>query len=120
MPKKILIIEDDQDLLEALMLILSDEGFEPIGKREPGETLEITNLEPDLVLLDHGLAGKSGATLCKDLKADRPDLPVLLLSGHELIDCIATSCKADGYIRKPFEINGLVANVKAALGDSPE
>ena len=115
MAKRILIIEDDPDILEILQIIFQDEGFEIISKQNGMSAGEIGLLHTDLVLLDVRINGfeKTGAQICAELKklTETSRLPVILLSAESGLDKIAKTCGADAFISKPFEINGLVKKV---------
>jgi len=115
MAKRILIIEDDPDILEILGIIFQDEGFNIIAKSSGMSALEIGLLHPDLILLDVRITGfeKTGAQICTELKtlAFTQRLPVLLFSAENGLEQIASQCGADGHISKPFEIGRLVSKV---------
>jgi len=120
MAKRILIIEDDRDILEILDIIFQDEGYEIISNRNGLSANEIGLLHPDLVLLDVRITGfdKTGAQICEELKSFTltNELPVLLVSAESNLNNIATSCGADDHITKPFDIFSLVAKVKRIIG----
>jgi len=113
MAKRILIIEDDPDILEILDIVFQDEGYDIISSRNGMSADEIEIVHPDLVLLDVRISGfeKTGAQICEELKALTNSLPVLLLSAESNLNHIATQCGADGHMTKPFEIAGLVKKV---------
>ncbi|MEJ5995095.1 response regulator [Pedobacter sp. Du54] len=116
MPKRILIIEDDPDILEILDIIFQDEGFEIISSSNGMSVDEVSLIHPDLVLLDVRISGfeKTGAEICAELKAyaQTSHLPVLLLSAETGLPYIAAKCGADGHIAKPFTIDTLILKVK--------
>lgn len=119
MAKKILVIDDDEDILFILDIIFVDEGYEVV-LFNTGTTVEhIKILQPDLILLDVRIAGfnRSGPEICMDIKQE-PDLekiPVLLISAEEDVQSLARDCSADGYVNKPFDIHQLVAKVKGFI-----
>ncbi|SOD13796.1 response regulator transcription factor [Pedobacter xixiisoli] len=119
MAKRILIIEDDPDILDILDIIFQDEGYDIISRRNGMSANEIGLLHPDLVLLDVRISGfeKTGSQICKELKAltDTNNLPVLLLSAEKNLNLIANGCGADGYISKPFDIIGLTRKVREMI-----
>lgn len=119
MTKKILIIEDDPNILAILKIILTDEGFQTVIK-STGTTLDEVNIiHPDLILMDIRIVGspKSGAEICRELKADSEtgQIPVVLLSAEYDLAMIASECKADDFINKPFDIGTLVNRVNKLL-----
>ncbi len=116
MTKRILIIEDDPDILDILNIIFVDEGFEIISRQNGMSADEIGLLHPDLVLLDVRINGfeKTGAQICEELKsfAQTSHLPVLLLSAENGLKQIAKECGADEHMSKPFTIKHLLDKVK--------
>ncbi|TCC92396.1 response regulator [Pedobacter frigiditerrae] len=119
MTKRILIIEDDPDILEILNIIFQDEGYDIVSKRNGMSADEIGLLHPDIVLLDVRISGceKTGAQICAELKAFTvtSHLPVLLLSAEKNLAMIASSCGANGYLTKPFDIMGLTEKVREMI-----
>ena len=114
--KRILIIEDDPDILEILGIIFQEEGYEVILSETGDETAIIHLIIPDIVLLDVRLerSAKNGDVLCAELKSQPAthQLPVLLLSAERDIKQICVECGANGYIAKPFDITALVLKVR--------
>ena len=114
MKKKIVIIEDNHDILELLGFILENEDFEVLASlnAEPLKSLEEIN--PHLVLLDEYLGADRGHKLCMEIKANAgtSHLPVILISAVKDLPEIARKCKADNYIAKPFLIENLLDMVK--------
>lgn len=118
-PKRILIIDDDEDILEILNIIFQDEGFDVVVSNtgEAAEHLEL--IHPDLVLLDVHIVGysKRGNEICADIrkKYTADQLPVILVSAETDIDMLAVSCGATSYVKKPFDISYLSKTVKQLL-----
>ena len=125
MAKKILLIDDDPDLVEAVSIILKSKKHEVIAAYGGIEGLEKAKKEnPDLIVLDVMMPDKDGYTVCKELKAD-PELsriPVLLLTA--VVSHIPTTrytqqmgmeTEADDYIDKPVEPGVLVERIEALL-----
>ena len=119
MSKKILIIDDDEDILEILNIIFQGSGYEVILSKTSQTTEAIQVIHPDLILLDVRIAGsdKSGAEICKELKSKQTteNVPVILLSGEFNLDIIAKECMADAFISKPFEVPELMMQIKRHL-----
>jgi len=119
MAKTILVIDDDEDILEILNIVFQDSGYEVILSRIGLETDFINVLHPDIVLLDVRIVGspKTGADICKDLKADvrTKHMPVILFSAEHDLHTMATACEADSYIAKPFGIDSLLMQVQKQL-----
>ncbi len=125
MGKKILVVDDDPDLVDATSIILKSKNYEVSVAYDGVEGMEkARNEKPDLIVLDVMMPQKDGYTLCKELKAD-PDLrriPVLLLTA--VVDHIPTTrftqqmgmeTEADDFIDKPVEPQVLVERVEALL-----
>ncbi|SKB39942.1 response regulator [Daejeonella lutea] len=116
MGKRILIIDDDEDILTILNFIFQEDGFDTIVFNGGITVEQIKNLNPDLIILDIRIAGyeKSGPEICVEIKKqqDLTNIPVLLLSAELNIASLADKCGADGYIPKPFNIDKLVSRVK--------
>jgi two-component system, OmpR family, phosphate regulon response regulator PhoB len=114
MHKKIIVIEDNNDILDLMQYILEDEGYLvlPLGQAEPLNTLK--EQRPDLVLLDDRLPGEYGHVLCAKLKAnpETQEIPVILVSAARNLEQIAYECKADDFLPKPFDLKDLIAMVK--------
>jgi two-component system response regulator VicR len=116
MAKRILVIDDDEDILSILDIIFGEEGYEPILIKTGTTAEEIRILHPDLILLDVRIAGcdKTGAEICTEIKSqlEIADIPVLLLSAEVDIDILASGCGANGFVNKPFDIDNLLKKVK--------
>lgn len=115
---KILIIEDEKDLLESMARFLSERGFIcETAVAFHGALEKVSSYEYDVVLLDISLPGGSGLDILKKLKAWQPGTGVLIISAkNSLEDKIAgLDFGADDYISKPFHLAELNARVKALL-----
>lgn len=117
MAKKILIIEDDPDILEMMAYILRDEGYEVITALDCAPFNAISTINPDLILLDNRLGADSGGDICKGLKtaAATAHIPVVLVSANMHLENMAADSMANGYLSKPFDIEELVAIVNKHL-----
>ena len=109
MKKKIVVIDDDQDILSILEIILEEDGFEPVLFNTGLTAQQILDVHPDLLLLDVRIAGceRTGVEICREVKAAEVDLPfsILLFSSEDDLEELSISCGADGYINKPFNID---------------
>ena len=119
--KKILIIEDDRDILDLLSYLLLAEGYQVIASLHGTEADMLQEILPDLVLLDlrmHGVA-KAGARICLRIKTNiyTRNIPVVLISAEPDIELIAKDCYADDYISKPFNIHDILSRVRTNLHD---
>ncbi|AMR30167.1 histidine kinase [Mucilaginibacter sp. PAMC 26640] len=116
MSKRILVIDDDEDILEILNIIFREEGYDVVLSNTGEAAGRINVIQPDIVLLDVRLIGsdKSGADICKEIKSQLATrhLPVMLVSGESDLAFLAKDCGADAYVAKPFDIFDLLSRVK--------
>ncbi|MCZ4224820.1 response regulator [Pedobacter rhodius] len=119
MGKKILVVEDDKDILFIIGMVLADEGYEPVLFDSGPDGADIRRHMPDLILMDIRIQGyiKTGAEICEELKStpDFYSIPILMVSAEANIESLSLKCHADGFIVKPFDILGLVNKVKEFL-----
>ena len=114
---KIMIIEDDPTIREELALLLENEGYTPLVITEftdvPGQA---GRERPDLILLDIGLPGKDGFSLCAALRRAVPTPVIFVTSRDAGVDEVrALSLGGDDYITKPYSVPVLLARIKAVL-----
>ena len=116
--KKILIVEDDRDIRETITYALEQDGYEVISSENSRILKSLDKHAPDLILLDNWLTDWSsdanGQQLSRELKTDpaTKHIPVILLSAVSNIAKIAEDGLADGYLKKPFDLDDLSAIVK--------
>jgi two-component system alkaline phosphatase synthesis response regulator PhoP len=118
--KKILIVEDEQDILQLVKHYLEKEGFRPVTAMSGLEALKkVKEDKPDLVVLDLMLPEMDGLEVCKRLRSvpDTAMLPILMLTAkaEESDTIVGLELGADDYVTKPFSPKALVARVKALL-----
>ena len=122
---KIMVIEDDPAIREELALLLENEGYTPLMITEftdvPGQAAQ---KRPDLILLDIGLPGKDGFSLCAALRKAVP-VPVIFVTSRDAgaDEVRALSLGGDDYITKPYSVPVLLARIKSVLrrsGSGPE
>ncbi len=123
---KILIVDDDPDLVEAVTMILESKDYDVIAAYGGIEGLEKAKTEePDLIVLDVMMPDKDGYAVCKELKADPKygKIPILLLTA--VVSKISTTrytqqmgleTEADDYVDKPVEPAELVRRIEVLLG----
>jgi DNA-binding response OmpR family regulator len=118
MKKKILIIEDEKDLINGLRLNLEFEGYEVISA-EDGEAGLRRALKdaPDLILLDIMLPKKDGLDVCREVRRQNLTTPIIMLTakGEEVDKVVGLEIGADDYITKPFSLKELLARIRAQL-----
>src|SRR2546427_6341973 len=115
---RILIVEDEPNMVAGLRDNFEYEGYEVITAGDGAEGLgRALNEAPDLVVLDVMMPKMSGLDVCKQLKAKRPALPVIMLTarGQEVDKVVGLELGADDYVTKPFSIRELLARIKAVL-----
>ena len=118
MKKHIIVVEDDAHIRLGLCDALRAEGYEVSDCRDGSEAGPlIKNARPDLVILDVMLPGKSGFDLCRDIRARKDRVPILMLSakGQEIDKVVGLELGADDYVTKPFSLRELLARVQALL-----
>ncbi|WP_240419607.1 response regulator transcription factor [Paenibacillus periandrae] len=118
---KIMIVDDEPNIVEVIRLYLEHAGYEPIIAYRGGEVLQTVRVQqPDLVLLDVMLPDHSGFELCSRIRSESGALahtPIIFLTAKgESIDKLrAFNLGIDDYIVKPFDPNELIARIKAVL-----
>jgi DNA-binding response OmpR family regulator len=115
---KILVVEDEPNMVVGLRDNFEFEGYEVITARDGVEGLQLALDEsPDLVVLDVMMPRMSGLEVCKQLRAKRASIPIIMLTarGQEVDKVVGLELGADDYVTKPFSIRELLARVKAVL-----
>ncbi len=115
--RSVLVVEDEENLLEALRYNLEREGYQVHTATDGGEGLEMARkLNPSLVLLDIMLPTLDGFEICRILRRES-EVPILILTakGEEVDRVVGLELGADDYITKPFSIRELVARVRNIL-----
>ena len=118
MKKKVLIIEDEEDLIKGLKLNLIDEGYEVDSALNGVEGLRKALEEtPDLIILDIMLPDKDGLEVCRELRQKNISIPIIMLTakGEEIDKVVGLEIGADDYITKPFSVRELLARIKVQL-----
>jgi two-component system alkaline phosphatase synthesis response regulator PhoP len=115
---KVLIVEDDDAMAAALKDGFAFEGFTVQHARDGAQGLELASTSaPDIVILDVMLPKMSGLDVCKQLRADGRDVPIIMLTarGQEIDKVLGLKLGADDYVTKPFGFMELMARVEALL-----
>jgi DNA-binding response OmpR family regulator len=120
MAKKVLIVDDEPNIVLSLEFMMKKEGFEIAVAGDGDTALEmVASFSPDLVLLDVMMPNKSGYEVCQILRADpaRAGLKIIMLTakGRETEVAKGVALGADLYVTKPFSTKELVAQVKTLL-----
>jgi phosphate regulon transcriptional regulator PhoB len=120
MPKKILVVDDERDIVDLISYNLEKEGFATIGAYDGESSLELVKAaKPDLVILDLMLPGIRGLEVCKFIRKnpDTETLPIIMLTakGDHVDKILGLEMGADDYITKPFNVRELIARVRAVI-----
>lgn len=121
--KNILIIEDDPAILAGLEACFRAEHYEVHTESDGARGYErARKMHPDMIILDLMLPSKNGEEICRDLRADKIESPILMLTskGTETDKVLGLELGADDYMTKPFSVRELQARVKALLRRAPE
>ncbi|MFH0984104.1 MAG: response regulator [Candidatus Omnitrophota bacterium] len=120
MLKKILVVDDEADLLMVTMFRLKHMGYEIFGATDGQEALDaVRKKSPDLIIMDVFLPGMNGDEVAKILKKDKKTkrIPVILISADiRSLQEKAAACGAEGYLTKPFHSSELVDLVQKHIG----
>ncbi len=118
---KVLLAEDDESFIDALVIGLAREGFDVTVARDGNEALRLfASVEPDLVLLDLMLPRLSGIDVCRSIRA-RSQVPIIMVTakGTEIDTVVGLEVGADDYVAKPYRLRELVARMRAVLRRTP-
>lgn len=120
MPKQILIVDDEQDILDLIKYNLETEGYHTLLARDGVQALKLAQTgSPDLIILDVMLPGKDGWQVMRELRqnSDTKNIPVIFLTARssEIDEVVGIELGADDYIIKPISIRKLLARVKMVL-----
>ncbi len=118
MAKKVLVIEDDKDIRDTIVYVLEEQGYDVTSSEDAKILKSLDELKPDLILLDNWLtewkSDASGQQISKQLKTDpaTKHIPIVMISAVSNIQEIAEAAHADDFLKKPFNLNDIIAVVK--------
>ncbi|HTQ24559.1 MAG TPA: UDP-3-O-acyl-N-acetylglucosamine deacetylase [Candidatus Binataceae bacterium] len=118
MNETVLVVDDEERIRSSLRGILGDEGFRVLDTGDPAGVMDlITRENPALVLLDIWMPNIDGIELLRRIKAERPEVRVIMISGHGNIQnaVAATRLGAADFIEKPFSVSGLLTSIERVL-----
>jgi CheY-like chemotaxis protein len=118
MKKKILILDDDPDILQICTIVLKKKGFEVIAVNNSNNILEqVSNHQPDVILMDNWIPGPGGIEATRILKDDSEwqNIPVIFFSANSNVNQLASDARADYFLQKPFDIAELEDIVNEAI-----
>ncbi len=116
--KKILVVEDEQDIVEMLLQCIRPLGFDVDTARDGESGLSLASGQGyDLIVLDVGLPGLGGFEVCKKLRAQQIHTPILMVTARadEIDKVLGLELGADDYVVKPFSIREVEARISALL-----
>ena len=124
MAQKILVVDDDQECVEAIRVALQSRGYQVEVARDGNQALQMTELvNPDLLILDMMMPQRSGFLVLENIRRNRPDpLPVIMITANEgsRHKAYAEMLGVHDYLRKPFSIDKLMESVARALSPATE
>lgn len=122
MTAKILVVDDEKDIVEFIQYNLEQEGYQVITAYNGKEAIEAIKTKPDLVILDVMMPGFSGYEVCEKIKKEDKykNIPLLFLTAKtsEQDEIYGLNLGADDYITKPVSIKKLIARIKSNLRQS--
>ena len=117
MKKRVLVVENNKEILELISIVLEDAGYDlSLSLNEQGIFNHIVDFKPDAILLDIIKPTVEGTELCRQLKEAEgtKHIPVIVLSTHPQIEKVKDIC-ADDIVEKPFDIEGLLEALNEQL-----
>ncbi len=119
--RKILIVDDNPDILQVMQLLLGSRGFLVEVTMDGKEIFsKIESFQPGLIFLDIFLSGMDGRDLCKQIKSTDAikHLPIILFSANKVKNYTVVKSKADAFISKPFDIHDLLIMIDSILPET--
>jgi DNA-binding response OmpR family regulator len=121
--KKILLIDDDPDVITVLQLLLKKKGYQvATADREEEAYKQVELFKPHLIVLDVLLSGVDGRIICKNLKNAEASkhIPIIMFSAHPSAQKNMQDFGADDFLPKPFEGNKLLERIEAQLSNKKQ
>lgn len=115
--KKIMIVDDDEGILDALSMMLQYKGYEVSTCKNGNTILTMEQDFPDLLLLDIWMSGIDGRNVCRQLKEklQTKKIPIIMISASKDIERSAIDSGADDFLAKPFEMNELIKKIETYI-----
>jgi len=123
MSKRVLILDDDLDILQICTIVLKKRGFDVLTLNNSNQVVEqVKAYQPDVILMDNWIPGPGGIEATRTLKmgADTQDIPVIFFSANSNVTQLAKEAKADYFLQKPFDISELEGIVQLAIRPGKE
>lgn len=117
MNKRVLILDDDLDILQICAIVLKKKGFDVSTLNNSNQILDqVRNYQPDVILMDNWIPGPGGIEATRQLKgSELQDIPVIFFSANSNVTQLAREAQADYFLQKPFDIAELEAIVQMAI-----
>lgn len=114
---KILVADDDPAIVDAVQMVLEDEGYQVETTVDGTTEKRVDEGRPDLILLDIWMSGVDGRDICRRLKAkeETAGIPVIMVSANRDTEALARECGANDFLPKPFDIDVLLEKVAGLL-----
>jgi two-component system cell cycle response regulator DivK len=123
MSKRVLILDDDLDILQICTIVLKKKGFDVFTLNNSNQVVEqVRTYHPDVILMDNWIPGPGGIEATRTLKmnSDTQDIPVIFFSANSNVTQLAQEAKADYFLQKPFDISELEGIVQTAIQPARE
>jgi DNA-binding response OmpR family regulator len=121
MPKRILVLDDNQDILEMVNEVLAYENFDVHAISDSSGVITVAEeFNPDLVILDYRLNNANGGEICLELKShpQLKDTPVIIFSAYINVNVDFAKYNCDAVISKPFDLSQLIETVNGLISKS--
>jgi two-component system cell cycle response regulator DivK len=118
MNKRVLILDDDPDILQICAIVLKKKGFDVSTLNTSNQVIDqVRTYHPDVILMDNWIPGPGGieATRMLKLAPETHDIPVIFFSANSNVTQLAREAQADYFLQKPFDITELEAIVQMAI-----
>ncbi len=118
MRKRVLILDDDLDILQICTIVLKEKGFDVLTLNNSNQVVDhVKAYQPDVILMDNWIPGPGGIEATRTLKmgADTQDIPVIFFSANSNVTQLAGEAQADYFLQKPFDISELEGIVQLAI-----
>ena len=123
MNKRVLILDDDLDILQICTIVLKKQGFEVQTMNNSNQVVsQVRDFHPDVILMDNWIPGPGGIEATRLLKRspETQEIPVIFFSANSNVTQLAREARADYFLQKPFDITELEAIVLMAIRQGVE
>ena len=123
MNKRVLILDDDLDILQICTIVLKKKGFDVQTLNNSNQVVnQVMSYQPDVILMDNWIPGPGGIEATRLLKVspETQEIPVIFFSANSNVTQLAREARADYFLQKPFDITDLEAIVQTAITQGAE